>query len=78
MRNSGDLSEEEYLEPVYYCRSCHSLCVVVDEDLADEDWDGSRCGRCNSTDIDVCSFGDWLKEEEKRIATRQEIEWNKL
>ena len=77
MRSSRDLSDEEYNEPVYYCRSCHSLCVMIDEHLADEDWDGCYCGKCHSTDIAVCSIGDWLKEEERRARKRKEIEWSK-
>lgn len=77
MRSSKELSPEEYNEPVHYCRSCHSLCIVVDETLADADWDGSYCGKCYSARVSVCKFGDWLAEEERREAKRREIEWNK-
>lgn len=62
---------------VFYCKSCHSLCVLVDEDLADEYWDGSYCGKCNSTDIGTCSMDEWLKEEERREEQRRKIEWSK-
>ena len=77
MQNSSELSIEEYYEEVYYCRSCHSLCVIVDESMACDDWDGVYCGKCHSTDIDVCPFGIWLEEEERREARRREVEWNK-
>ena len=62
---------------VYYCRSCHSLCILVDDNLAGEGWDGSYCGKCHSTDIGVCDINDWLAEEERRRKKREEIEWNK-
>lgn len=77
MRSSRDLTVEEYCEPVHYCKSCHSLYVLVDEGLATADWDGSYCGKCYSANIGVCQFGDWLAEEERREAKRREIEWNK-
>ena len=77
MRTSRQLSDEEYNEPVYYCRSCHSLAVMVNEALADEDWDGSYCGKCHSTDIAVCSIGDWMAEEERRAKKRKELEWKR-
>ena len=77
MRTSKDLTEEEYNEEVYFCRSCHSLLVLVDESLANEFWDGSYCGKCESTDIAVGKFGDWLREEERRKEKRREIEWSK-
>lgn len=63
---------------VYYCRSCHSLCIVVDDTLAFEGWDGSYCGKCHSTDIAVCTMDAWLAEEERRRKKREEIEWSKL
>jgi len=62
---------------VYYCRSCHSLCILVDEIFAGEDWDGSYCGKCHSTDIGQCTMEEWLAEEERRRKKREEIEWNK-
>lgn len=77
MKTSADLSPEEYAEPVYYCKECHSLCILMDEKMADDDWDGSYCGICHSTDIGVCSIGDWMKEEERRMKKRKEIEWSK-
>jgi len=74
---SKDLTLEERNEPVYYCRSCHSLLVLVDETLKSEGWDGSYCGDCNSTDISVCTFGEWFDEEERRKRKRRELEWKK-
>lgn len=68
--------EEEGL--VYYCRSCHSLCIVVDESLSFEGWDGSYCGKCHSTDVGVCTMEEWLAEEERRRKRREELEWSKL
>lgn len=62
---------------VYYCRSCHSLCILVDETLAGDGWDGSYCGKCHSTDIGICDINDWLAEEERRRKKREEIEWNR-
>lgn len=62
---------------VFYCKSCHSLCIVTDKTLISEDWDGSYCGKCMSTDIGICSIDEWLEEEERRRKKRQEIEWNK-
>lgn len=78
MQNSSQLTQEEYDEPVWYCRHCHSLAVLIDEDLASDTWDGSYCSKCNSTDVAKGKFGDWLKEEERREAKRREIEWSKL
>ena len=74
---SASLTVEEYNEPVYYCRSCHSLCVLTDESMASEDWDGSYCGNCYSTNIGQCTMGEWLDEEDRRAAKRREIEWSK-
>lgn len=77
MQRSSELTPEEYNEPVHYCKSCHSLYIVVDEGLADADWDGSYCGKCYSANVGVCAFGDWLAEEERREEIRREREWNK-
>lgn len=68
MQSSKDLTQEEYNEPVVYCRDCHSLYIITDEDLADEYWDGCYCGRCNSTNIGECAFGQWLDEENERLS----------
>lgn len=62
---------------VYYCLSCHSLYIIVDNTVADEEWDGSYCGKCHSTDIGVCDINDWLAEENRRKRKLEEIEWNK-
>lgn len=62
---------------VYYCRSCHSLKIMVDEMLADDGWDGSYCAVCRSTDIGICDIDEWLAEEERRKKKREEIEWYK-
>jgi len=64
-------------EQVYYCKSCHSLCVLVDDLLADDTWDGSYCGKCHSADIGVCTLDEWLAEEKRRADKRREIEWNR-
>lgn len=74
---SNDLSLEERNEPVYFCRSCHSLFVIVDETLCGDGWDGSYCGKCHSANIGVCTMGEWLDEEERRRRKRKEIEWKK-
>lgn len=78
MRSSSELTPEEYNEEVYYCKGCHSLAVMTDESMADEDWDGSYCGKCFSANIGRCKFGEWLEEEERCEAKRKEIEWSKL
>jgi Zn finger protein HypA/HybF involved in hydrogenase expression len=74
---SKALTIEEYDEPVWYCRSCHSLNIVVDESLAIDGWDGTYCGKCHSTDVGVCKMGEWLEEEERRKEKRRQIEWNR-
>lgn len=71
------MTPEESDNLVYYCRSCHSLCIMVDESMADEGWDGDYCGRCLSTDIGICDIHDWLAEEERRKKKREEIEWSR-
>ena len=78
MRNSSELTPEEYNEEVFYCLSCHSLYILTDENMISEDWDGSYCGKCYSAHIGRCTMGEWMEEEERRKAKRQEIEWNKL
>lgn len=77
MRSSKDLTSEEYSEPVFYCRSCHSLYIVGGDDSSGDDWDGSYCGKCGSTNIGECAFGVWLEVEEVKEKKRREIEWNK-
>ena len=77
-KSSAELSPEEYNEEVFFCQNCHSLAVIVDEVLADKDWDGTFCGKCFSTNIGRCKFGEWLEEEERREAKKREIEWSKL
>ena len=73
----SDLLPELPEDYVYYCRSCHSLCVIIDETLAGNGGDGSYCGKCYSTDIATCHIDEWLEEEERRKKKREEIEWNK-
>jgi hypothetical protein len=75
--NNTQVQSDELEEKVFYCLSCHSLCILTDESLADEDWDGSYCGKCFSTHVGVCTIGEWLEEEERRKAKRREIEWSK-
>lgn len=77
MESSASLTIEEYNEIVYYCKSCHSLYILVDEALATDAWDGSYCGKCFSTDVGTCTMGEWLEEEERRKKKRREVEWNK-
>lgn len=77
MASSNTLTLEEYNEEVYYCKSCHSLFVLQDEMLANENWDGSYCGKCHSTNIGVCKLGEWLAEEEERRRKQEIREWNK-
>lgn len=64
-------------EPVYYCRSCHSLKIIQDSTLAGPDWDGSYCACCNSSDVGQCSIEEWLAEEDRRKKKRLEIEWRR-
>jgi len=52
-------------EPVYYCAWCHSLCIGIDEGGADENWDGSYCLKCGSTDIRLANIHEWLAEERR-------------
>lgn len=64
-------------EPVYYCKSCHSLNVVSESFLSDEDWDGAYCADCHSTDIGQCNIEDWLAVEREIEETRRALEWKK-
>ena len=75
--NDLGLSPEEYNEEVFFCKSCHSLKIILDENMAGDDWDGSYCGKCHSTNIGVCTIGEWLEEEARRKKVREAIEWNK-
>lgn len=77
MVNNPAPSEEERREKIYYCRRCHSIYIIFDDMLADGDWDGSYCGKCNSTDIGECTFGEWWDEEERRRKKKEELEWNR-
>lgn len=73
-----DIQRQEYDdEPVFYCRSCHSLKIIVDDSLASDDWDGSYCADCHSADICECTIEQWLAEEERRRKKREELEWRK-
>ena len=62
---------------VFYCKSCHSLCIITDSSLASDDWDGTYCGKCMSTDIGFCTMDEWLAVEEKRKKKAAEIESQK-
>lgn len=64
-------------DKVFYCNSCHSLCIITDELFAGDDWDGSYCAKCGSTDIETCTIDEWLAEEQRRRDKRREIEWSK-
>lgn len=71
------LTVEEYNEPVVFCKSCHSLHIVSDETIATEDWDGSHCAKCGSTDIGECAFGQWLEETEAMEERQRRREWER-
>ena len=43
-------------EPVYYCKSCLSLCIEIIGNPEDED---SVCVRCNRTDIGKTDISTW-------------------
>lgn len=73
MYDTRELQDDE----VYYCKSCHSLMVMIDDTLANESWDGSYCGKCHSADIGICTVSEWLLEEERRKKQREKIEWSK-
>lgn len=73
MNDTTPLGDNE----VYYCKRCHSLKVLVDPVLASDEWDGSYCGKCQSSDIGVCTIDEWLAEEERRKEMRRKIEWSK-
>ena len=73
---TSDELEERGL--VVYCKNCHSIFIEVNESVAFDDWDGSYCGKCRSTNIGVCTMDEWLAEEERREKKRKEIEWSKL
>ena len=77
MRSSSELTVDEYIEPVFYCRNCHSLAIIKDDSIASDGWDGCYCNKCGSTNIGEKPFGDWLYEEEQKQKRRMEIEWNK-
>lgn len=72
---TNDELEEKGL--VCYCKRCHSLLVSVNESFAGFGWDGSYCVKCGCTDIDICSLDDWLNEEDRIQAIKDEIEWRK-
>lgn len=71
------MEQEENEELVYYCKDCHSLCVMVNELFHGEFWDGSYCGKCGSTNIAQCTIEEWLAEEERRKKIKEMIEWRK-
>ena len=77
MQNSLQTTISEQEEKVYYCTSCHSLCIVVDETLADDGWDGSYCAKCGNTHVGVTTMREWLAEEQRRKDKRRELEWSK-
>ena len=75
MGNSATIGE--MLETVYYCKSCHSLRVLTNPDISNDDWDGSYCGVCQSTDIGECTIGEWLEEEKRMKRAKREREWRR-
>lgn len=76
MQNNQPL-EDDRDDLVYYCKSCHSLHILIDKSMADEEWDGTYCGKCFSANIGQCTMDEWLAEEHRREMKRREIEWNK-
>ena len=64
-------------EPVFYCRSCHSLNIVVDDSLSDKDWDGAYCADCHSCDIGTCDIEEWIAEDERMRRQKEEREWKR-
>lgn len=74
MSNDVDIENDDL---VYYCKSCHSLYILVDESMADDDWDGSYCAKCYSANIAQCTMQEWLEEEERRRKKREELEWSR-
>lgn len=62
---------EEYAEPVYYCKQCHSLAILTYPGMSDDSWDGGFCSKCGSTDIGEEPIGTWL-EEEKALQGKDE------
>lgn len=77
MGSSSSLTPEEYREPVSYCRDCHSLRVIVNESLANDEWDGTYCGACGSANIGECGFGEWLAAEEAADERARAREWSR-
>ena len=77
MASSSALTPDEYNEPVYYCRDCHSLKVIINESLANDEWDGSYCGDCGSANIGECCFGEWLGVEHANAERAGAREWNR-
>lgn len=77
MQNSFNTTMSDTDEKVYYCRSCHSLCIVVDETMADDEWDGSYCAKCGSSNVGVTTIDEWCAEEKRRKDKRREIEWSR-
>lgn len=76
---SNQLSQEEYDEPVFFCSNCHSLNILIDDNFISEDWDGTYCGACHSTNVIKGKFGEWLDEENrnKSRAMRDEADRKK-
>ena len=74
---SSDATIGDMVETVFFCQNCHSLHILVDETMADKDWDGSYCGKCFSTNIGECTMAEWLAEEERRKQAKREREWRK-
>lgn len=74
---NNDAIERDDEELVHYCKSCHSLFILVDETMADDDWDGSYCGKCYSANIGQCTMDEWLAEEERRRKKREALEWSR-
>ncbi len=71
------ITQEELAEEVCYCRNCHSLCVLCNSAFASDDWDGSYCGKCNSTDIGTTTIGEWLEEENRKAEAKRKREWSR-
>ena len=58
------MTKEEYnQEPVFFCKSCHSLKIKTVAIGSDLDY----CDDCGSTDIDQTDINEWERVFEERF-----------
>ena len=62
--NNAQIEQDDEL--VFFCKSCHSLLILQNEEMATPWWDGSFCGKCGCADIGQCTIEEWLEEEERK------------